>query len=208
MADEDKVEGKEPEKPVVDAKPTLDVDAIAQKAAQAATAGMVTWLREQQTQVPPPAREEDALEQVMGPYIDKRVGGRVAQASLAAEAAADKADFYTVNDQEELADRSESKVEVERRFNALLAAGRPTPRGDIWNHLKGEQEKERSEKRRKKSEAREAARLEAGDEGALGAPRVRGDVPKGVPGSSDAAYSLLESKGSEGLDKALEGTAF
>lgn len=207
MADEDQKAADQSKEPAVADKPALDADALGVKIGAEVQRNMQVWLANAVKEQPVRAEPEplDALEQVVSPVIHKTVGPHVQAATLIAASAADKADFYTVNDAEELSERNDSREEVERRFEALARVGRATPRIDIWHHLKGEQDKQFAERRRKKAEERQKARDEALD--VEGVPRAKGSAPKGVPQTADEAYAVSQS-GEGALDKKLEGVTF
>ena len=182
MVDDDKkTDGAQDDgKPKPEVKP-LDPEALGKAISDQVAAQVATALQTQADRPPaqPAQREpEDALGQVIEPYV--RAGS--AKATLIAQLAADKADFYTVSDPDELADRLAYKEEVEKRALALASAGRALPREDIFKHLKGEKEEEFFERKtkRKALKAKRAAE-EGADHGADGVPRVRGgEVPSFV----------------------------
>lgn len=173
MPDEDeKVEEKKPEAPVV---PAFNAEEFGKQIAAQTAQQVAQALQSQPQGEPAPAVSEDALEQVLSPYINRATG----KAALIAQLAADKADFYTVADPDELEDRISLKDEIERRTLALAQAGRAMPRKDIYDHLKGgEKFDEFADKKAKRKAAREKRALEEGaDHGGEGAPRFRGGEP-------------------------------
>ena len=194
MADE--VVTEEVKEEVKPAAPVIDAEAIGRRAAESASQAVRDILGRQAE----PAPAVDALEEVVAPYVDKRVGRGI----LIAQMAADKADFYSVDDPEELALRQNLREEVEKRALALANNGRAMPRQDIYNHLKGEKETEVSEFRQKGRKIREdRARNEAGDEGGMGGgPRGSG-MPRHV--SVDQAHDL---QGTGKLDEFLGDKSF
>ena len=199
MADDDKVV-EDPKEPVT---PPFDAAAIGKQAADAAMAQVRATLEAQPREpVQEPVHQPvDALESVLEPYVQRGA----ARATLIAQMAADKADFYTVADADELEDRIAHKDEVEKRALALATQGRALPREDIYKHLKGEKFDEFVERRTKRKALREErARNEGGDHGGDGIPRSRGgDSPAYI--SADRA---LELQGKGKLDESLEGKEF
>lgn len=200
MADEDKVEGQDDKVVVPAAAPALDMDALGKVVGDQVRAGM------QQVLAAQPPREEavvepDAFESVVNPVIDKRVGKALAQANFAAQASADRADFYTTSDPDELAERIEYKEEIEKRFDAMARVGRAMPRVDLLNHLRGEKLDEFTSKRTKRKAAREDAARDLQD--VDGAVRQRGGQHFEL--TADRAYSL---QAEDKLDKTLDGKAF
>ena len=185
MVDDDKLD----EKPKEDAKPApaFDAEALGKTISGQVASQVAEALRLAKPDEPTKAEPEtqDALAQVLEPYVQRGT----AKATLIAQMAADKADFYTASDPDELALRLEYKDEVEKRALALASAGRALPREDIFKHLKGEKEEEFFEKRSKRKARKEREAVDAADHGGDGVPRVRGgDAPSFV--TSDAAYEL------------------
>lgn len=187
------------------AETTLDPKALGDQISAQVAASVADALRNQPAAQTPvatdPTQPEDALAIVLEPYVTKATRG----ASLIAQMAADKADFYAVADPDELEERLAHKDEVEKRAIALASQGRALPREDIFKHLKGEKFNEFAEKaqvRKKKREDR--ARAEGEDHAGDGVPRVRGGgMPEMV--TATAAYDLQE-KGK--LDEFLGGKEF
>ena len=197
MADDDKVQdGSEPK--VEDKKPDVapfDANALGVTVANAAQAAV----RDALASAAQPAPPVDALEELVAPIVRKHAGG----AHLVAELAADKADFYTTEDAEDLALRFHFKDEIEKRAMGLASNRRAMPRLDIYNHLKGEQESKVTEFRQKRRKSREdRARADAEDHGGSGGSR-EGGFPKSV--SVDQAHDL---QGSGKLDEFLGDKSF
>lgn len=183
----------------------LDREALGRAISEQVSAQVAQVL---QNQPPPgePARPVqgqavDALGEVIEPYVQRGS----ARATLIAQMAADKADFYTAADPDDLAERLEYKEEVEKRALALAAAGRALPREDIFKHLKGgEKFEEFAEKRSKRKAQREQrARDEGGDHGAEGAPRGREGALSYV--TAETAHEL---QGKAKLDEFLNDKEF
>ena len=179
-----------PDEVVVEEKPkdtsaALDPEVLGKQIAQAAQDAVRSFVSQNpQDQTREPAAPVDALEEVVGPIVDRRAG----RATLIAQLAADKADFYAIEDTEELALRLHFKEEVEKRSMGLAQQGHALPRIDILRHLKGEQEDKLGEFRQKRRKIREdRVRSEGGDEGGGAIPR-EGGMPRSVTG--DAAYGL------------------
>ena len=185
MADEETVVEPQVPTPV-----TLDTKALGEAISSQVAASVKEALqnapaREPAHREPEVAQPQDALEAVLEPYLAKGS----ARATLIAQLAADKADFYTMADTNELEDRIAYKDEVEKRTLTMAQAGRPLPRLDIFRHLKGEKEDEFFERRNKKrAKLEERARQEGLDHGSDGVPRQRGGEPAFV--DSDHAYKL------------------
>lgn len=204
MADEDKAP-ETVEAPKAPETPAFDAKAVGQQVAESVRAGMAEFLQNQPQYPAPqppaqPQQAEDALGQVLEPYL--RSAGN--KATLIAQMAADKADFYAVGDADELEDRLAFKDEIEKRAVALASQGRALPREDIFKHLKGERFGEFVEKAQKRKTRREdRARQEGGDHGDLGVPRERGAIPSYL--SSDEAYGL---QGKGKLEEFLGDKAF
>lgn len=194
------------EKQVVDDKqpdsPAFDAAAIGKQAADAAVAQVKATLEAQPHQPESAVVQEpqDALAAVLEPYVTRATN----RSTLIAQMAADKADFYTVSDPDELEDRIFYKDEIEKRALGLAQSGRALPREDILKHLKGEKfeevEKRRSVRRAKREER---ARQEGGDEGSGGSPRPRGGGETHV--TVDRAYGL---QGEGKLDEFLDSKEF
>ena len=150
---------------VKDTPAALDPKALGEQVAAAAQAAVKEALAAQPREPAPrdPALDapKDALEEVLAPYIDKRAN----QSQLIALLASDKADFYTVDDPEKLAERLHFKDEIEKRALGLANVGRPMSRDDIFKHLKGEQEDKVQEFRGKRRKTREDAARGAEDLG-------------------------------------------
>ena len=194
----DEVEGQEPAKAPA---PAFDAEALGKQISDAVRGQVKQALDEHQpAPYQPPVQHQptDALEEVMAPYINKQTG----RATLIAMLAADKADFYAVEDVEVLAERLHFKEEIEKRSLNYANGGRPMTRQDIFNHLKGEEEAKVQEFRSKRRKAREdRVAQEAEDHGGGAIPRD-GQV-KLV--TADHAYEL---QGAGKLDSALEDKAF
>ena len=193
-----------PEEKVVSTTPAFDAEAWSKKVA-ADTAAQVAQAIANQPASPArqPVAEEprDALADVLEPYVTRATG----RSNLIAQMAADKADFYTVSDADELALRLEYKEEVEKRALNLANAGRALPREDIFKHLKGEKEDEFFEKKQKRKAAREKRALEEGaDHGGDGVPRARGG---GMPTYVDSSHAY-ELQASKKLDDFLDAKEF
>ena len=204
MPDDDKTpDGKGPEgDPKV--APAFDAEALGKTISTQVATQVAEALRTAPAHDPQPKaaepQEQDALAQVLEPYVQRGT----ARATLIAQMAADKADFYTASDADELALRLEYKDEVEKRALALATAGRALPREDIFKHLKGEKEEEFFEKRAKRKAKKEREAADAADHGGDGVPRVRGgDVPNFV--TADAAHEL---QGKGKLDSFLDDKSF
>ena len=199
MADEPEVVVEAPVVPVV---PTLDMDALGKVIGEQVQRGMATALAQPRAVEEPaaPAPEEDAFESVVNPVIDKRVGRALAQSNFAAQAAADRADFYTVSDADELAERIEYKDEVEKRFTVLARAGHAMPREDILKHLRGEKLDEFATKRAARRKTREDAARDLTD--VEGGPRPRGSQQDFTV---ERAYTLSSE---DKLSKVLEDKMF
>lgn len=184
--------------------PAFDAEAWSKKVAADTAAQVATAIANQPAlQARPPVQEEprDALADVLEPYVTRATG----RSNLIAQMAADKADFYTGADGDELALRLEYKEEVEKRALGLANSGRALPREDIFRHLKGEKEDEFFEKRMKRKALREKRALEEGaDHGGDGVPRPRGG---GMPTYVDAAHAY-ELQGDNKLDKFLDAKEF
>lgn len=194
---------KPEEKPAAAAAPALDPEALGRTISEQVAAQVANALANQPGPAAPtvPAGPTDALEEVIAPYVQR---GQ-ARTILIAQLAADKADFYTEADPDELAERIAHKDEVEKRTMALAQGGRPWPRLDVYRHLKGEKETEFAETRAKRKAAREKRALEeGGDHGADGVPRTRGgDFPALV--TAEAAHDL---QGKGKLDEFLGDKSF
>ena len=177
--------------------PSFDAAALGKQISDQVAQGLAQVIQRQQ--VPQQAPQQDALEEVIQPYIHRAAG----PAMVAAQLAADKADFYLVADEDERANRLELRDEIEKRVANLLAAGRPLPRQDIYDHLRGGEKFQEFAEKWAKRKARTADRA-AGDADYAGhgsRPASRGQVTL----DRDRAYALAESGK---LDAELEGKAF
>ena len=128
VVDKDKVEE--------DKAPALDAEALGKQIAEAARGAVREAIANQPAAQPHVDQAVDALEEVIAPYVQKATS----RANLVAALAADKADFYAIDDPEDLAERLHFKEEIEKRALGMAQAGRALPRLDIFRHLKGEQE--------------------------------------------------------------------
>ena len=133
--------------------PAIDLDALAERLT-ARLADHINKPGEPERQPEPVAQP---ISDPLGDLVREKVGGDVRAAMLRAEAAEDKADFYGENDE-----AREYKAEIERTFQQMMKNGRPMPRGDIWNYIKGRDlpkfvEKEEAKKKKKLDEAAAAA---------------------------------------------------
>lgn len=187
------------ETPSTPAAPAFDAEALGRTIAEASRAAIKDGLAEAAAaHAPQPVQAEpDALESVIAPYVNKRTS----QAMLVAQLAADKADFYAIDDSEGLAERLHFRDEIEKRAMDLARNGRPLPRVDIFNHLKGEQEEKVTEFRQKRRKAREdRVQTDGQDFGGGSMPR---DSVKTVSG--EQAYALQSEGKLEGFldDKAF-----
>ena len=195
MADEPEVP-ETPEPPAAPAAPAIDPEVLGSQIARAAQAAVRDAIAQSQ-QAPPPV---DALEEIVAPIVSKHAG----RAALVAQLAADKADFYAIEDAEDLALRLHFKDEIEKTSLALASNGRALPRVDIFKHLKGDQETKVAEFRQKRRKARDdRAQTEAGDYGSGGGGSHEPGMPKFV--TKDTAYEL---QGSGKLDEFLGGKEF
>ena len=202
MADEEKVAASDALVAAA-AVPALDMDALGKVIGEQVQKGMATVLAQprQVEELVVPAPEEDAFESVVNPVIDKRVGKAIAQSQFAAQAAADRADFYTISDADELAERMEHKDEVEKRFTVLARSGHAMPREDILKHLRGEKLDEFAAKRATRRKVREDAARDLTDvDGAL---RPRGGQSQDF--TVERAYTLASE---DKLSKVLEDKMF
>ena len=183
------------EKPVVAPAPVLDAEALGKQIAEAARGAVREAIANQPAEREP--QPVDALEEVIAPYVQKATG----RANLLAALAADKADFYTIEDAEDLAERLHFKEEIEKRTLGNASVGRALPRIEVFRHLKGEQEAKVAEFRGKRKKAREdRVRNEGQDEGGGALPR------EGVRHITvDHAYDL-QAQGK--LDESLADKAF
>lgn len=188
------------ETPNTPAAPAFDAEALGRQIAEASRAAIKDGLAEAAAAHAPaqvPVQETDALEAVIAPYVNKRAG----QAMLVAQLAADKADFYSIDDADGLAERLHFKEEIEKRALDLARNGRPLPRADIFNHLKGEQEDKVQEFRGKRRKAREDRVRESGqDLGGGSLPRENVRVV-----SAEQAHEL---QGTGKLDEFLGDKSF
>lgn len=193
MADEPKVNETPP------VAPAFDAEALGKTISDAVATQVKTALAEvPQAREPEVHQPTDALEEVLQPYVTKATN----RATMIALLAADKADFYAVDDPEVLAERLHFKDEIEKRTMGLAQTGRALPRKDVFAHLKGEEEAKIQEFRGKRRKAREDAARGAEDFGGGPMPR-EGGLPRVL--SADHAYEL---QGAGKLDEALAGKEF
>lgn len=181
--------------------PTFDAEAMGKQIADAVRGQVKAALDEHQPAPPyqPPVQQPtDALEEVLAPYVSKQAN----RATLIAMLAADKADFYAVEDTEVLAERLHFKEEIEKRSMNYAQGGRPMTRADIFNHLKGEEETKVSEFRGKRRKAREDRVHAEGEDMGGGAMPRQGEVRLVT---ADQAYAL-QSEGK--LDSSLDDKSF
>lgn len=190
--------------------PAFNAEEVASKAAKAAAEQVAATLAqrdaadreqaalaegERQRRAAEAVQPQDALEQVLEPYVTKRTS----RAELIAMLAADKADFYTVDDPDELSDRIGLKAEIEKRADALARGGRPIARKDIYDHLRGgEKFEEFAEKRATRKAKRDQMARDAQDHAADGVPHGKSD---GGPSYVDenAAYDMQDKGKLEGF---------
>lgn len=190
MADEVKTGTTEEKKEITGAQPAIDMDALANKMSERLRGDMAEFLKRDEPE--PLVQQPEPLRDPLGDLIRQSVAPDLRAATLKAEAAEDKADFYLTN-----SDAGEYRGEIEKTFNNLVKNGRPLPRADIWSWYQGQHMDVFVEKADKRKQAQilaaEGAQVVGESAGGKLAPRAGKDP-----------YTLSD----EELDKAVSGQSF
>lgn len=145
----------------------------------------------QQRQPQQPDPQKEVADTVRG-----FVAGDLNEARLTAADARDYVDFYTNNE-----DGLYYKDDVEKTFNMLKEAGRPTTRKDILRHVIGDQYIADPVKFKAREDSRKQAQLDraatAGDIGQAASTREK-----------STKFANFDSLSSEEMEKALDGVTF
>ncbi len=143
----------------------------------------------------PKSKEDgDQLRDVLSPYIEPGINA----ATLEARTAKDYASFYRGNPSV----TAEQEAEVEKRFDALVKAGRATSRADIYDHMVGQEYKNDPAKFLEKQAERKKVDLEkASDASDFGVGAL-------TRAKENALFENFADNSIEDMEKKLEGVTF
>mgnify|MGYP001606994390 CR=1 FL=1 len=137
--------------------------------------------------------QKDQLKELINPYIEPGIQ----RAQFEGADAKDYAQFYMRN-----ADASEYADEVEKSFEALAKAGRPTTRADILRYIRGKEMEADPAAFMTKMAEKQKAQVDkakgAVDFGSSAADRAK----------NDPTFANFDKLSVEDMEKALDGVAF
>ncbi len=183
---------------MVEVDNTNDISTFEQ--VQALIKGQVDdYLKEQQS-IPTPQQqqsEQDKATQQIRDLINPFVKPDLDEARFVAADAKDFVSFYNNNE-----DALLYKDDVEKSFELMKKAGRPTTRADILNYLVGREYREQPDKFKERETAKQKRQVERAD-GAI--DFGGGSINRA---KSDPTWSNFNKLSIEDMEKALDGITF